>query len=58
MRASASQRGLSLVELMVSIAIGLVILAALVALFVNTSRTNREMARRTGSSRTAGWPSS
>jgi len=39
------QRGLSLVELMVSIAIGLVILAAMTALFVNTSRGNREMAR-------------
>ena len=38
-------RGFSLVELMVSIVIGLVILAALVALFVNTSGSNRELAR-------------
>jgi type IV pilus assembly protein PilW len=36
--------GFGLVELMISIAIGLVILAALVTLFVNTSRNNREMA--------------
>lgn len=40
-----SMRGMSLVELMVSIVIGLVILAALVALFVNTSGSNRELAR-------------
>jgi type IV pilus assembly protein PilW len=39
------QSGLSLVELMVSITIGLLILAALVALFVNTSGSNRELAR-------------
>ena len=39
------QRGLSLVELMVAIAISLVILAALVAMFVNTSRGSREFAR-------------
>jgi type IV pilus assembly protein PilW len=38
------QQGFGLVELMISIAIGLVILAALVALFVNSSRNNREMA--------------
>ena len=37
-------RGFGLVELMVSMAIGLVILAALVALFAGTSRNNREMA--------------
>ncbi len=40
-----AERALSLVELMVSVAISLVILAALVALFVNTSRSNREFAR-------------
>jgi type IV pilus assembly protein PilW len=40
-----TQAGFSLVELMVSLAIGLVILAALVALFVNSSRSNRELAR-------------
>ena len=37
--------GFSLVELMISIALGLIILAALVTLFADTSRTNREMAR-------------
>jgi type IV pilus assembly protein PilW len=44
-RVIAREGGLSLVELMISITIGLVILAAMVALFVNTSRSNREMAR-------------
>jgi type IV pilus assembly protein PilW len=39
------QTGLSLVELMVAVAISLVILAALVAMFVNTSRGSREFAR-------------
>ena len=39
------QRGFSLVELMVSIVIGLIILAAMVALFVNSSGANRELAR-------------
>ncbi|TAK52943.1 MAG: prepilin-type N-terminal cleavage/methylation domain-containing protein [Gammaproteobacteria bacterium] len=42
---SARERGLSLIELMVAITISLVILAALVAMFVNTSRSNREFAR-------------
>ena len=41
----ARPRGFSLVELMVSIALGLVLLSSLVALFVDTSRTSREMAR-------------
>lgn len=41
----AAQRGVSLVELMVSLVIGLLILAALVALFVNTSGGNRQMAQ-------------
>jgi len=40
-----NERGFSLVELMVSVTIGLLILAAMVALFVNTSGSNREMAR-------------
>ncbi len=40
-----AQSGFSLVELMVSIVIGLVILAAMVALFVNSSGSNRELAR-------------
>jgi len=39
-----AQRGFSLVELMISLVIGLVILAALVAMFASTSRANREMA--------------
>lgn len=39
------QLGFSLVELMVSIVIGLIILAAMVALFVNSSGANRELAR-------------
>jgi type IV pilus assembly protein PilW len=39
------QSGLSLVELMVAMVISLLILAALVALFTNTSRSNREFAR-------------
>lgn len=42
---AATQSGFSLVELMVSIVIGLVILAAMVALFVNSSGANRELAR-------------
>lgn len=42
------ERGVSLVELMISITTGLVILAALVALLVNTSRSNRELARMDG----------
>lgn len=36
--------GFGLVELMISVVIGLVILAALVSLFLGTSRNNREMA--------------
>lgn len=38
-------RGFTLVELMVSMTIGLLVLAALLAVFLNVSRTNREMAR-------------
>jgi type IV pilus assembly protein PilW len=41
----ARQAGFGLVELMVSMLIGLVIIAALVTLFVNTSGNNRELAR-------------
>lgn len=41
---SRRQRGFGLVELMISITIGLVIVAALVALFLGTSRNNRQMA--------------
>jgi type IV pilus assembly protein PilW len=42
------QAGLSLVELMVAMTISLLILGALVALFSNTSRSNREFARANG----------
>lgn len=38
-------RGVSLIELMISIAIGLVIVAALLALYVSVSRNNTELAR-------------
>lgn len=38
-------RGLSLVELMIAIAIGMVVVAALLALYVNVTRTNNEMAK-------------
>jgi len=38
-----SQRGLSLVELMISITLGLLILSALTTLFVNQSRTRAEL---------------
>ncbi len=44
-RRPAAQAGFTLVELMVSLAISLVILAALVALFVNTNRSSREFER-------------
>jgi type IV pilus assembly protein PilW len=47
-RTGDAQSGLSLVELMISMAISLVILAALVLLFTNTSRSNREFARANG----------
>jgi len=40
-----SQAGLTLVELMIAIAIGLLILAALLALFINLTRSNSEMAK-------------
>ncbi len=38
-------RGLSLIELMVAIAIGMIIMAFLLALYVNVTRANNEMAR-------------
>jgi type IV pilus assembly protein PilW len=47
-RIGARQGGLTLVELMVAMTISLLILAALVALFTNTSRSNREFARANG----------
>ncbi len=39
------QSGLSLVELMVAVTLGLILLAAVTTLFVDTSRTNAEMAK-------------
>jgi type IV pilus assembly protein PilW len=39
------QAGLSLIELMVALALGLVVVAAMTTLFVNVSRTNQEMAK-------------
>jgi type IV pilus assembly protein PilW len=44
-RLRSSQAGLSLVELMVALAISVVLIAALSELYVNTSRTNQEMAK-------------
>lgn len=39
------QRGVTLIELMVSITLGMIIMAALLALFVNITRTNSEMSK-------------
>ena len=39
------ERGFTLVELMIAMTLGLLIMTALVTLFVDTSRTNREMAK-------------
>ncbi|AGU49812.1 putative type 4 pilus assembly protein PilW [Variovorax paradoxus B4] len=44
-RASLHQRGLTLIELMVSITIMLIVVAALLALFLNVNNTQREMVR-------------
>jgi type IV pilus assembly protein PilW len=52
-RHASRARGLSLIELMIAIAIGMVIVAALLALFVNVTRTNNEMAKMNGKSK---WP--
>ena len=41
----SSQRGLSLIELMIAITIGMLVVAALLALFLNISRGNRELAK-------------
>lgn len=43
--AQRRQSGLTLVELMVSIAIGLIIMVALITVYVNITRSNAEMAR-------------
>jgi type IV pilus assembly protein PilW len=43
--ADRSQRGFSLVELMIAITIGMLVVAALLALFLNITRNNRELAK-------------
>ncbi|NDZ12176.1 pilus assembly protein PilW [Variovorax sp. WS11] len=42
---AAVQRGVTLIELMVSIAITLIIVAALITLYLNVTQTNREMVK-------------
>lgn len=44
-RRSRHARGLSLIELMIAIALGLLVVGAVLALFVKTSRTNNEMSK-------------
>ncbi len=44
-RPRVSARGLSLIELMIAIAMGMVIVGALLALYLNVTRTNNEMAK-------------
>lgn len=39
------QRGFSLVELMIAVTMGLIVVSAVIALFINTTRTNSELAR-------------
>jgi len=46
--AARSNGGFTLVELMISMTISLLVLAALVGIFVNTSRSQREMAKTNG----------
>lgn len=41
----AFQRGFSLVELMIAVALGLLIMVALIAVFLNVNRTNTEMGK-------------
>jgi prepilin-type N-terminal cleavage/methylation domain-containing protein len=48
MSVDMKQRGFTLVELMISMVMSLLILAALVSMFVNTSSSNREMERMNG----------
>lgn len=45
LRIMRPQRGLSLIELMVSITLGMLVVAALLALYLNITRTNNEMAK-------------
>jgi len=42
---ATQQRGMTMIELMVALALGLVILAAVLGLFVNITRTNNELAK-------------
>lgn len=44
-RCFARSRGLSLIELMIAITLGMVVVAALLALYLNVTRTNNEMAK-------------
>jgi type IV pilus assembly protein PilW len=44
-RGRAAQRGLSMVELMIALALGLIVLAALVSVFANSSASRQEMER-------------
>lgn len=43
-----SQRGFTLIELMISLTLGLLLMTALIAVFVNVSRTNTEMVKTNG----------
>jgi len=43
--ARQAQRGFTMIELMIAIALGLLIMVALITLFVNITRTNSEMAK-------------
>ena len=45
LRNARPQRGLSLIELMVSITLGMLVVAAVLALYLNITRTNNEMAK-------------
>jgi type IV pilus assembly protein PilW len=40
-----ARSGLSLIELMIAITLGMLVVAALLALFLNITRTNNEMAK-------------
>lgn len=45
LRIARPQRGLSLIELMISITLGMLVVAALLALYLNVTRSNNEMAK-------------
>ena len=44
-RAAQHAQGLSLIELMIAIALGMVVVGAVLAIFINVTRTNNEMAK-------------